>query len=113
MPLRRLRREVVRFLRPMNPDACGVLLQEGGFVALPRLIFEHADWRLDVLPIAKSPQLRGDVQVRPIGIVGDSAMQWVDNASALRAAIEAKATRYADLGAPYVVAVNAVSQHLH
>ena len=45
-------------------------------------------------------------------MVGPAEAHWGDNRSALHHAVVTKASRYGDLGKPYIVAVNTVNQHL-
>jgi hypothetical protein len=111
VPRRNLKRTLTAFLRSQDPDECHRLFKEGGLDHLPRLSFSHGGWEIDFFPIAKSPRLRGKPGVRPIGAQLFEA-EMVDDRSAIRDAIVEKATRYGNLGQPYVIAVNAVTQLL-
>lgn len=112
VPERKLLAVVGEFLRTLDPDLCARILQEGGLSALPRKRFEHEGWRLEIFPIPKSKEARGRSGIRPVGMVGPGEGDWVDDRRALRDAVTKKATRYGELGMPYIVAVNAVNQHL-
>jgi hypothetical protein len=112
VPGRPLRRRIEEFVRALDPDEVSEMLKKGGLSALPQLRVEIEGWRIDIMPLAKSPEARGKPGIRPLGMMGPAEMAWVDDSSALRDAVIEKATHYGDLGRPLVVAVNAVNQHL-
>lgn len=111
VPGRRLRAAVEQFLNGLDPDEMAAVLRSGGLSALPRGTFEHEGWKIEFYPLARSPKARGDMSLRPLGVHGP-AFAWVDDRTALREAIVKKASRYGDLSEPYMVAVNAIDQHL-
>jgi len=112
VPQRQLRVAVQDFLEQLDPDNCACIPQEGGLAALPRKWFKHDGWCLEFFPIPKAKGARGKPGLRTLGMVGPAEPYRVDNRSALRGAVVKKATRYGELGKPYIVAVNAVNQHL-
>ena len=79
---------------------------------LPSAEFQHDGCILRFSPIPKKADARGKPGIRPLGMLSPGEAQHVDDRRALRAAVEDKAGRYGDLGAPLVIAVNAVNQHL-
>jgi hypothetical protein len=111
-PGKALRTAVETFIKDLDPDLLAEAFQRRGFDALPRGIFQHDDWSLEFFPVPKSPAARGDLSIRPLGMMGSMKARMVDDSVALRDAIIKKASRYGDLGRPYIVAVNAVGQHL-
>lgn len=112
VPGRRLRSEVERFLGTLDPDDVKRLFDSGGFDSVPKARFEHDGWTVEYSPLPKSREARGDLTIRPLGMHGPGSARWVDDSVALRDAVIKKATRYGDLEAPYIIAVNAVNQHL-
>lgn len=103
---------VRRLLRGLDPDAVGEQLRAGGLDALPACVYEHDGWVLEVRALPKSPAARGQPGLRPLGS-RFYGVQEVDLRTPLRDAVLKKARRYGALESPYVVAVNAVAQHLH
>jgi hypothetical protein len=112
VPERQLRRMVEGFFQDLDPDQCTQLISDGGLDAVPKLQVEINGWRIDILPFPKSPASRGKPGIRPLGMRGPAEASWIDDSTALREAVVAKAAHYGDLGCPFVVAVNAVNQHL-
>jgi hypothetical protein len=111
-PGRALRAAIEAFVKDLDPDLLALAFQRDGFDALPRGVFQHEGWSLEYFPIPKSPNARGDTNIRPLGMMGSMQAKWVDERVALRDALLKKASRYGELGQPYIVAVNAVGQHL-
>lgn len=111
VPARCLRAEVAAFLRDLNHDECVRALQSHGLGALPSATFAHEGWEITYTALPKE-HTRGEPGVRPIGIRRPRRWERLDNVSALRTAVRRKASKYADLGLPYVIAVNAVGQRL-
>jgi hypothetical protein len=58
----------------------------------------------------KSPQYRGDLNVRPIGILPAETC-WLNSSGELLDALEAKAGRYGMPDLPFLIAVNHVGWH--
>lgn len=111
VPTRRLRAEVAAFLRGRDHDECIRVLQARGLDALPSATFAHEGWAITYTALPKE-HTRGEPGLRPIGIKRPRRWARVDHVSALRTAVRRKAGKYGDLGLPYVIAVNAVSQRL-
>jgi hypothetical protein len=79
----------------------------GDIECAPRWRFEHAGWVIDFFPIPKSPETRGDSDVRPVGAFLEEAT-WRVGCAAFRNTLRKKAGKYGQLGAPFVIAVNAI-----
>lgn len=109
-PGRKLAEALTAWLRKLDPDVLGEVLRSEGFDGLPSFDWSHDDWELSFLPVAKSPDLRGAPDVRPIGITMPE-VQILETHKAIRAAVCNKATRYGDLDLPYLVAVNVIAEH--
>lgn len=112
VPERRLRQVVAQFLDGLDPESLAAVVQVAGLDGLPRGRFEHEGMRIEFFPIPKSPASRGKPGIRPLGMHGPGEASWVDDVSALRSAVARKATKYGELNRPYVIAVNAIDQHL-
>lgn len=112
VPGRRLRHEVRQFLNSLDPDSCSEIIRHSGMRAVPSHKFDFQGWRIDISPIPKSHKSRGKAGIRPLGILGPAEAQFVDDRTALKDSVIAKATHYGDLGIGLVVAVNAINQHL-
>ena len=87
-------------------------MHEEGLDALPALSFPHDGCLLRISPLAKSQGARGKPGLRPLGMMGLGEVRWIDNRSPTRDAVKRKAGRYGVFRRPFVVAVNAVDQHL-
>lgn len=103
----RLRRDLTRWLSGLDPDVLRHTLEAAHWDGLPSYEWSHDGWDLSFLPIAKSPSLRGQPGVRPIG-VRIPAVRLLNSHAAMKTAICNKATRYGDLDLPFVVAVNVI-----
>lgn len=73
--------------------------------------FVEGEWDVAIEPMPKSNELRGVPGVRPLGIQYIPLHQ-VKTAEAIREAVRTKAKRYGDLDLPYVIAVNALCEHV-
>lgn len=111
VPARHLRAKVAAFLKSLDYDESVRLLQAEGLAALPSGTFTHDGWTIRYTALPKE-HTRGEPGLRPIGIRRPRRWKRIDNVSALRTAVRRKAGKYGDLDLPYVVAVNAVGQHL-
>jgi len=112
VPQNELRKSVERFLQGLDPDSVNRTLRAGGLRTAPRKQFLHEGCTIEFFPIPKSPESRGKPGLRPLGMLGPGEAEFVDDTRALKNAIAAKAKRYGRLGKPFMVAVNAMSQHL-
>lgn len=103
-------RELVESLRAwlvaQDIEVLGSLARRG-LSGLPSFDWVERDWLVRIWAIPRSPELRGREDLRPIGIMsaddGEDGPLWQD----LLGRMEAKADIYGELGAPYVIAVNA------
>ena len=100
------------FFRTIDREECAEILHNGGLAALPRRLFKRNGLVLAIFPIPKSEKARGRSGMRSVGMVRPGEASIVDDDYALRTAVVKKATRYGDLGMPYIIAVDAVNQDL-
>jgi hypothetical protein len=99
-------------LKDMDPDALGDSLQKGGSLAdLPHWKYEHDGWRIDFFPIPKSPKLRGQPGVRPMGVIVPEA-KWDTSRRSVQRVLEKKAGKYGKHQMPFIIAVNAATERL-
>ncbi len=103
----RLKRDLRLWLDSLDPDLCLEILRKADFEQLPEFFWEDDGWRVKFQAHPKSAGLRGQANVRTVGIQ-DTGIRRVDPAKALRKALKKKASRYGELEHPYVVAVNFV-----
>lgn len=96
---RRLRHFLQTQLRNLDPD--GPIPSGWEYVS--------EGWRLWFEPIAKGWQSRGTPGLRPLGILS-MRTRWGGTCAAIRNKISEKATRYGELGCPYVIAINVTSE---
>jgi hypothetical protein len=76
---------------------------------LPSWVYEEQGLKIEFGVVPKSPEGRLKEGGRAIGIFGMKT-RWGSDAPSLRDAVTKKGGRYGDLGLPYVVAVNPISE---
>lgn len=105
--LRRLREQVELWIASLDYDDVRQLYEKEA--KLPEFVIEDRGlkFRIEAVPRTKS---RGDRDRRAIGYLGSDVAAEVTPHVALRETIKAKAGRYGDLGRPYVIAVNEMSE---
>ncbi len=101
-----IRERLERWLQTLDHDEISRLYRERTYDGLPKLTWEDQGCVLTFTPIPKGPEFRGRPGARPVGIVMPSEMRELRTHDDIRAAIEAKATKYGVLDKPLVVAVN-------
>jgi hypothetical protein len=109
-PASKLRHEVQQWLTTLDPDEIALKMQIDGFECIPKFEWEHAGWKIVIMPIAKSVHARGKPGIRPIGALSPEA-QWLQTDQDLKAALEAKADKYGEMEIPLLIAVNLLSVH--
>jgi hypothetical protein len=97
-------------LENLDPDAIIELWETNGLSGIPRWHYQHDGWDITFFPIPKSAEARGKPSVRPIGMKFHGFRQIAPE-QAIKSAVLRKAGRYGDLGRPYVIAVNAISEY--
>lgn len=114
LPLRAIRQAAERFLRELDPDQMVQQLRDGvSLFEMPALSLEHHGCTIEIRGHPKSPETRGKPGIRSLGMYGSGMeMQVVQSFVATRDALVKKASRYGDLGHPFLISVNAESQHL-
>jgi hypothetical protein len=112
LPLRGIRQRVEQFLSSLDPDELSDMLAAGCELRnLPCLQLAYAGCKIEIRGIPKSVAARARPDIRPLGAISDGA-KWVNDSQAVRDALVRKAGRYGKLDLPYLIAVNAPSQHL-
>jgi hypothetical protein len=103
-PVKQLATFLNQCLSELDPDAVTSLYESGGADAMPRWMFEHDGWQVEITPSPKKPEAYGRPGVRPIGAIS-RGFRVLKQHLAIRDAIIAKAARYGILDRPYVIAV--------
>ena len=97
---RRVRGLIERWLHGLDPDVVSYEdLRREPFV------WNEDGWRAEFSAIPISPEHRGRPDHRAIGVYADGDVEFIDDAPAMRAALSAKAKKYADLDRPLVIAL--------
>ncbi len=109
-PTQRLRRDLTGWLASLNPDYILQLHSAGRDSEIPFFRWQHEGWSLLFRPIAKSPKLRGQPGIRPIGVRMPEG-RWMNTHGEIRKAIENKAKKYGELELSFIIAVNVVADH--
>lgn len=96
----RLRADLARWLGGLAPD--GPWTAESA----PTYTWEEGGWlaRFKAIPVRPDARERR-ADRRAIGVYGHTGVEWVDDAPAVRKALNTKHSEYGDLGAPFVIAV--------
>lgn len=110
VPKRKLKEQVAKFLSSMDPDILAEDFNKDERGDLPSKTFTHNGWNLEYFAIPKSKKSRGKKGIRPLG-VRMQMPRWIDTRTAVRDAIVKKSTKYGNLGKPYVIAVNTLTEH--
>lgn len=103
---RKLRADILRWLNTLNVDDIQILFATQPS-ELPRLQWQHEDWRLTIKPLPISAERRGRATTM-MGIYGAGA-GWVNAWEPLKGALKEKGGRYGKLDLPLIVAVNVES----
>lgn len=102
-PAAKLRAFLKRWLESLDPDA---LIRDGiDAESLPRCTWKHDDWKIAFTAAPRSPERRGNPDIRVIGALMTEP-RWVATWQSIRNSVVAKGNRYGNLGKPLVVAVN-------
>lgn len=104
-PGARIRTWLTRELAKLDPDQVAGAFERGGLDALPMWDYKAEGWEITFRAIPKSPEGRGKSGVRPIGFRRIGPM-YVECREGIVGAVAEKATRYGEIGQPYIVAVN-------
>jgi len=104
---KKIRKFIERRLAGLDFNQIVAAFQRDGFGSLPRWRYDDDGWVVHFFPLPKSSKQQARTGLRPLACWFEKPT-WVDSSRALRKALQKKAGRYGELGAPYVVAVNAV-----
>lgn len=102
-----IRRRLLRLLSDLDFEAVAAAFASDNSGDVPSWPFEIPGGLLIVRPLPRGPKFRGRTDVRPVGIYPSKAW-FADGQSYLRRSLANKLGRYGELGAPYIVAVNAL-----
>jgi hypothetical protein len=104
-PARKLKNELQRWLSQLDADSISRAIEANGRSSFPRHNFEHDGWRIEFFAVPKSREKRGQPDIRPIGFQSSEA-SCISTWQAIRDAVLKKGSKYGNLSAPLVVAVN-------
>ena len=93
-------------LAALDPDVVQADFDRAGGPGLPSWKWSLNGLNLHIRALPKG-KARGKRGQRTIGMHSDGA-HWADSVGPIKTALESKTRRYGDLGAPYVIAVNAL-----
>lgn len=94
-------------LTDIDVDKLAESFSRRGFAELPKWVYAENGWSIRCFPVPKSSALRGKEGVRPLAFF-PQPVQMVEPRDAVLKAVKKKASRYKELGMPYIVAVNAL-----
>lgn len=100
----RLRRFLEAELNKLDPTRVAVM-SGGKLDQLPEWEWDEGGASFTFRAIPKKAEARGRPSVRPIGAVTQAA-EWIDSKTPILKTLRTKATKYGDLAAPYVIALN-------
>jgi hypothetical protein len=104
---KRLRRFVSEQFDGLNLREVRRGLEKSGMETLPRFSYAEDGWIIELRACPKSPSAMDDPVDRAVGIEM-TGMHRIDPATPLRKALKRKASRYGELGEPFIIAVNAL-----
>lgn len=108
---RRLRTRLTGWVQSLDPDAVSATAASApGFRSLPVMWWKEGDWRLEFRAVPLAPTARG-VPLSALAASGPGRATSVDNVSGIRRVLATKVSRYGDLDAPLVIAVQSNTEH--
>ena len=106
-----LRNDLTRWLGTLDPDVIGKLYECERYAEIPSLTWQRDGWKLVFKPRPKSPEFRGKLGVRPIGLRMPTELEWLNTSIGIRRAVKAKAKQYGEFTLPFLIAINVVDGH--
>ncbi|MGO9116056.1 MAG: hypothetical protein ACLQPD_00400 [Desulfomonilaceae bacterium] len=103
---RKLRKRISQWLESLNYENLVAEFKADAKSNMPKLKYSDRGWNIEFSVIPKQTA-RGRSGIRPVGMKC-FGFEFRDTRTAIRDAIVRKATRYGELGKPYVVAVNSL-----
>jgi hypothetical protein len=103
-----LRNKLSDWLRTLDPDDrifAGLEDHERPFDLLPRFDWQQDGWHMQFTAIPRPAQARGEGHGPTLGALVPSSVVIVDDHSAIRQRLEAKARKYGQLDKPYAIAL--------
>jgi hypothetical protein len=102
---KKIRKFIKERIAGLNPDIVEHAVRSG--YGSPRWTYrDEGGFELEITAVPKSPESRGNPEVRPIGAY-PGEVRWGDSRAVLKKSIDSKATKYGELDRPFVIAVNA------
>jgi len=101
-----IREKLERWVRDLDYAEVSRLYSRGDYAAVPNLTLTEQECILTFTPIPKGPDVRGQLGVRPVGIVLPAEVRLLRTHDDIRAAVEGKATKYGELDRPLIVALD-------
>lgn len=102
---RNLRKRLEDWLQTLDFETIAQTYKEQRYREVPSFDWSEAGCTFTFTPLPKGPRLRGQSDVRPVGMVFPE-FRWLSTHKDIRAAIDGKAKKYGELDLPLVVAVN-------
>ena len=106
---KRVKQFLRKCLEDLDYDDLTAISHLGAINYLPTWTYKQEEIEIDFGVIPVSPENRGKLNHRFIGMY-PACVRWGGTDSAIRAAIRKKATKFGQLDAPYIIAVNCVSK---
>ena len=107
-PGEKWRRFLDKKLAELDPDEFASNFETGELDSLPSWSRNHDGWNVTFRAIPKSPEARGKLGIRPIGIKWFDVIECKDHEN-IRNALKEKAGKYGKLKIPYIIAINSIS----
>lgn len=95
--------------KKFTPEAVANQLEIDAQRESRHIVIDKADVRIEITLLPKSPEIRGDSSIKPIGVYPMGTF-WGGPDESIRNAVQKKASRYGDLDKPYLICINALSE---
>jgi len=109
--VKQLRMVLEEWLAGLEADTVLAEVRAYGHRSLPTLKWSHDGWKVEFTAIPRSPEKRDTPVKSIIGTLSNGA-HFLNTWEAVRDSLLAKGSRYGELDAPLVIAVNACVTHL-
>jgi hypothetical protein len=106
IPHGRFRRALTAWVDGQDIETLAALVRPG-LLAVPAFEWHDDGWRVEVRAIPREPRLRGRTDLRPLGIMPAEEAGSVPTWVAMRDLLRGKASKYGELDASYVIALDA------
>ena len=106
----KLRKDLKKWLDTLDWDDISAKYTNSESDGVPEYDWEQDGWKLTFQPIPKSPETRGTVGVRAIGMTMDNTVRTLELDRDLKEAVSKK-DRYGNLALPFLHAIQVVDRH--